>query len=36
MKVANCQNYAWTQHFPSQDLENIISAGICALGNPTE
>jgi hypothetical protein len=23
-------------YFPSQVLENIISAGICALGNPTE
>jgi hypothetical protein len=25
-----------TSHIPSQVLENIISAGICALGNPTE
>ena len=39
MKVANCRNYILKPGlsiFPSQVLENIISAGICALGNPTE
>jgi hypothetical protein len=38
MKVANCRNYILKPGlsiFPSQVLENI-SAGICALGNPTE
>ena len=38
MKVTNCRNdilKPGLSIFPSQVLENI-SAGICALGNPTE